>query len=229
MCNNACLAFAAAALSEAEIRGRRVLEVGAQDVNGSVRRIVASRGPASYVGVDRVPGPGVDRVCGVERLVETFGAGAFDLVISTEMLEHVRDWRTAVRQMKDVLAPGGLLLLTTRAPGFPYHGYPEDFWRFEPDEIRRAFAGFEPIHLEPDPSEPGVFLTARKPATSPDPSVGPIAVMCVLTGRREFRVPLSALMSLRGRRGLAAVGRRLLPLAIRERWRPVLRRAGWLP
>lgn len=229
MCNDACRAFAAAALAEADLRGRRVLEVGARDVNGSVRRIVSAHGPAVYVGVDRVPGPGVDRVCAVERLVKEFGAGAFDLVISTEMLEHVRDWRAAVGQMKAVLAPGGLLLLTTRAPGFPYHGYPEDFWRFEAADLRRAVAEFEQIHLEPDPSEPGIFLTARKPRTPTDPAVEPAAVLCVLTGRREFRVPRPALWALRGKRGLAAAGRWVLPVALRERWRPALRRRGWLP
>ena len=134
MCTKACLEFVRANLQPDEMIGRAVLEVGSLDVNGSVRSIVTVHQPARYVGVDLQEGPGVDAVCDATELVSRFGENSFDLVLSTEMLEHVRDWRVVVSQIKRVLKPGGVLLVTTRSRGFPYHGFPHDFWRYEPGD-----------------------------------------------------------------------------------------------
>jgi SAM-dependent methyltransferase len=155
------------ALAASEICGARVLEVGSQDVNGSVRPYVVSLGPASYVGVDMGPGKGVDLVMRAESLAFRFGQQAFDIVISTEMLEHARDWRACLRAMLTVLADGGLLLLTTRSHGFPYHGFPEDHWRFALSDfiVILGEARFDQLILthDPGPSSPGVFVKARRP------------------------------------------------------------------
>ena len=87
----ACLTFGRRALTAAEVAGARVLNVGAFDVNGSFRTLVDPLGPAEYIGVDIQPGPGVDQICDARALMATFGAESFDVVISTEMLEHVAD------------------------------------------------------------------------------------------------------------------------------------------
>ena len=164
MCTPACLDFVRNALRDDEVNARSVLEVGSFDVNGSVRPIVAALNPASYIGVDLVEGAGVDFVCDAARLVARFGSEAFDVVISTELLEHVRDWRAVVSQLKHVLKPGGVLLLTTRSEGFPYHAFPWDFWRYEVDDMRAIFSDFEIERVEPDPGSPGVLFKGRKPA-----------------------------------------------------------------
>lgn len=151
------------ALSASEVAGRRVLEVGSQDINGSPRSVVMTLKPAEYLGVDGELGRGVDLVCRVEDLVRTFREESFDIVLSTEMLEHVEDWRTAVSQLKKVTKRGGLLLVTTRSPGFPYHPFPIDMWRYTKDQFRRVFADLEILRLDGDPHAPGIFLKARKP------------------------------------------------------------------
>lgn len=157
------------ALTPAEVAGRRVLEVGAYDVNGSVRPAVEALGPGSYLGVDCSPGPRVDQVLNVADLTTVFGRDAFDVVISTEMLEHVVDWQDAIARMCDVLRPGGVLLLTTRSPGFPYHPFPIDTWRYTTDVMGEILAAaaltVQVLVDDPDPRAPGVFTKAVKPAT----------------------------------------------------------------
>lgn len=142
-----------------------MLEVGSYNVNGSVRPLVEAHGPAAYVGVDQSAGPGVDRVVLCADLVDAFGPGSFDVVISTEMLEHVEDWPATVAQLVDALAEDGLLVITTRSPGFPYHPFPIDTWRYTVDGLAAilAAARLENVEAVPDPQVPGVFATARKP------------------------------------------------------------------
>jgi SAM-dependent methyltransferase len=151
-------------INGSEILGKRVLEVGSYNVNGTARDVICPLGPSVYTGVDSHSGPCVDRIVLADELIKVFGEGSFDVVLSTEMLEHVRDWRMAVTQMKGVTKVGGLLVLTTRSPGFPYHPYPEDHWRYTPDHFRAIFSDMEIMALKDDPlpGHPGVFLKARR-------------------------------------------------------------------
>jgi SAM-dependent methyltransferase len=140
-----------------------VLEVGSLDVNGTPRTAIEPLGPASYVGVDIRPGPRVDQICGASDLVATFGTESFEVVVSTEMLEHAEDWRGAISNMKRVLAPGGLLLLTTRSPGFPQHDHPNDYWRFTRQDALEIFSDMEEVEVAEDPMAPGILVRARRP------------------------------------------------------------------
>jgi hypothetical protein len=160
--HNSVLEFVRSVLVPTEVRGKRVLEVGAFDVNGSVRPHIEALGPSLYLGTDMRPGPRVDLVVAAEALLNQFGPEAFDLVISTEMLEHARLWRVALANMMQVTAGAGVLILTTRSAGFPRHGFPEDWWRFELEDMRQIFAAWEPW-VESDPLMPGVFVKAWRP------------------------------------------------------------------
>ncbi|MBL8267850.1 class I SAM-dependent methyltransferase [Steroidobacter sp.] len=59
----------------------------------------------------------VERLSVYENLSETFGTH-WDVVISTEVIEHLYAPRDFVRQAQRLLTPGGTLILST-----PYHGY----------------------------------------------------------------------------------------------------------
>jgi len=93
-----------------EFRNRRILEVGSKYVNGSVGTLIERfMKPKEYIRVDIEPGKFIDIILPAERLVEYFGEERFDVVISTELLEHVRDWRLVVNNMERVLKRGGYI------------------------------------------------------------------------------------------------------------------------
>lgn len=169
---------------------KRVLEVGSRYVNGSVRHIITKFcKPSQYIGVDIRSGPLVDIVLPAEQLISHFGSDSFDVVISTELLEHVRNWRTVIRNLKDVLKNDGLLFLTTRSKGFPYHAHPYDFWRYQIADIRAIFRDFEIIQLSTDPESPGIFLEARKQDNSLSIPLDDISLYSMLLGRRTSAIP----------------------------------------
>lgn len=185
MCNKSCIDFGKANLKAEGVRGASVIEVGALDVNGSLRPIVQSFGPSGYIGVDIQMGRGVDRICRVEDLVSTFGADSFDLVICTELLEHVTDWSKAIHNLKAIVKPLGTLLVTTRSRGFEYHGYPFDFWRYELSDMEFIFSDFDIKSLKSDPEEPGVYLAAEKPPVFLEKNVKRRKLYSILTGKRS--------------------------------------------
>ena len=163
MCNEACIEFGRAILQEEEIRGKSVIEVGSMDVNGSLRPTVEAYGPKRYIGVDFQMGPGVDLVCDANDLLDRFGRDSFDVLISTELLEHVRDWRKVIGNFKNLLKSNGTILVTTRSKGCAFHGYPFDFWRYETTDLQSIFSDFVIECIAKDPTLPGVFLKATKP------------------------------------------------------------------
>ena len=126
----------------------------------------------------------MDVVLPAERLVEYFGLESFDAVISTEVLEHVFDWRTVVNNMKAVLKPSGLIYITTRSRGFLYHAYPHDYWRCEIEDMEKIFGDFEIIALEKDWEASGVFLKARKPTSWSPNDLSQIELYSMVVGRR---------------------------------------------
>lgn len=162
-------------LGRGEVFGRDVLEVGSQDVNGSPRTVICPLGPRTYYGVDFCDGKGVDVVLPVDDLVSRFGHASFDLVVSTEMLEHAKDWRTAVRQMKQALKPGGFLVISTRGPGFPYHGHPHDYWRYTVADFHAIFSDMKILVCKEDAS-PGVLFKAFKYPNVPETDLSAISV-----------------------------------------------------
>lgn len=95
--------------------GGRVLECGSSITNYTPRAMFPL---SDYTGLDARPGPGVD----VVSLVHDYAPdAAFDVVVSTQMLEHDPYWLQSVAAMVGLLKPGGSLLLTFAGPGYPRH------------------------------------------------------------------------------------------------------------
>lgn len=95
-----------------------VLEVGAYDVNGSIRSLFATA--SSYLGVDLVEGPGVDLVSYGHEL--QMPEGTFDIAISCECFEHDVHWVDTFVRMAHLTRSGGLVAFTCASRARPEHG-----------------------------------------------------------------------------------------------------------
>jgi SAM-dependent methyltransferase len=110
MCHVSVIEFFISEVNPREFEHKSVLEVGSKYVNGSVRPLIEKFcKPSRYVGIDIEKGKYVDLRLPAEKLIDKFGENAFDVVISTELLEHVKDWRVVINNMKAVLKSGGYI------------------------------------------------------------------------------------------------------------------------
>lgn len=148
----------------------RVLEVGAYNVNGTPRTVFEAVA-REYIGTDMQAGSGVDIALNNSELLPMFGAHSFDTIICCECLEHdVKFWDT-VATMREMLLPGGHLIVTTPALSFPYHAYPRHYVNFARDAYEDwFFCGFDILDLRHLDNAAGKNLTlagiARKPLVS---------------------------------------------------------------
>jgi SAM-dependent methyltransferase len=62
-------------------------------------------------------------------------AGTFDIVVSGQVIEHVRKPWLWLRELARVCKPGGLVL-TVNPVSWPYHEAPIDCWRIYPEGMR---------------------------------------------------------------------------------------------
>ncbi|MCX6226290.1 MAG: methyltransferase domain-containing protein [Bacteroidia bacterium] len=97
-------------------RNVRVLDCGSLDINGSNRQ---SFEDSAYTGIDIVNGPNVDVVTHVHDFKPP---ALFDVVISTEMLEHDENAQESLGKMFKFLKPGGLMIITAAGFGRGEHG-----------------------------------------------------------------------------------------------------------
>ncbi|GGP19003.1 hypothetical protein GCM10007981_00930 [Thermocladium modestius] len=112
MCNIAVIEFFHHYAEVDEFKDKVVLEIGSKYVNGSVRPFIEKfLKPKLYIGIDLEPGLYVDIVTTAEAATNIFGVNRFDVVISTEVIEHVYDWQRVINAIKEVLKPGGYIYI----------------------------------------------------------------------------------------------------------------------
>lgn len=92
------------------------------------------------VALDIQPRRGIQVVSDAQQL--GIASEAFDVVLCTEVLEHLPEPQKAINEMWRVLKPGGTLLLTTRFL-FPIHDAPHDYFRFTKYGLRHLLKAFE--------------------------------------------------------------------------------------
>jgi SAM-dependent methyltransferase len=98
-------------------RGKEVLDCGSLDINGNNRYLFEN---CNYTGIDIIEGRNVDQVTYVHNF-QSIGK-KYDVVISTEMLEHDCFFVRSIQSMFNMLKSGGLILITAAGSGKPEHG-----------------------------------------------------------------------------------------------------------
>lgn len=107
----------------------RVVEIGSQDVNGSLRTVTPRH--FEYIGVDFVEGKGVDIIL-QDPYQLPFENESADIILSSSCFEHSEMFWLVFLEIMRVLKPHGLFYLNVPSNGF-FHRYPVDCWRFYPD------------------------------------------------------------------------------------------------
>jgi SAM-dependent methyltransferase len=98
------------------------LDLGGADVNGTARHLVDAVRRCHWTAADIEPGLGVDWVMDATQPVEPKDQSAWDVVLCTEVLEHVRDWSLVLLAIASLLKPGGYAFITCASTGRRPHG-----------------------------------------------------------------------------------------------------------
>lgn len=149
--------------------GLRVLEIGSLDVNGSARALFSEAD--RYYGIDRENGRGVDQVIDAR---EYDGMGKFDVVITTETLEHDSEPEKIIECAARALKPGGLLIITAAGPdrtphntdGTPWDGA-QHYKNIEPDLLKKWLADWDHVNIVENPVARDIYATAYKAEPKP--------------------------------------------------------------
>lgn len=145
-----------------------VIEVGAYNVNGSVRPLFT--GARSYLGLDMRAGPNVDRVCKVQSVTAELGESA-DIVITSESLEHDADHLGHLLAALLLVRPMGWLLITAAAPERTPHGVNGDalalgepYLAVHPMQLYDylKIIGAESVQIDHDSIAGDVYAVARR-------------------------------------------------------------------
>jgi SAM-dependent methyltransferase len=107
------------------------------------------------IGVDLKAHRGVQVCADVSQL--PFADGTFDVVLCTEVLEHVPNPPAAVRELHRVLRRGGKCLLSTRF-AYPIHDE-VDYYRFTRRALESLFRAWEELHIAEDTSGWATLVT----------------------------------------------------------------------
>lgn len=188
MCNVNCIKWISLNISKEDIHDKRVIEVGALDVNGSARYVIQLLEPREYIGIDIEYGSGVDVICPAEEMVERFGRESFDVVISTSLLEHIRDWKRVVSNIKNICKINGIIYVIIPSV-YPYHEYPGDYWRYSREDIKNIFSDCKILTLDEDATPPSlVYAKIRKPEKFSEIDMSNYQLYSIVRNRRITEV-----------------------------------------
>lgn len=122
------------------------LEVGSKDYGSTqdLRRLFAGRG--KYVGVDAEDGPGVDMALDLtedfNKIDAKFNGRRFGTIFCLSVLEHCENPFKMADNMTHLLQEKGQICISVPFC-WKIHAYPNDYWRFTPEDVRCLFPKIE--------------------------------------------------------------------------------------
>lgn len=126
-----------------EVRaGMETLDAGSGHLSEQHQREEILATGCGLVTCDLNPGPGVDVVADISTM--PFDPGRFDLVLCTQVLEHVKKPAVVVAEVFRVTKPGGVAIFTAPQSS-PLHNLPWNFFNYTNLGLRLLLeeAGFE--------------------------------------------------------------------------------------
>ncbi len=131
------------------LKAGQVVDIGAQNVNGSMRDVCPAH--LTYIGVDFVQANGVDIVL-TDPYQLPFKDASIDVIVCSSCLEHSEFFWVLFLEMLRVVRHDGLIYINAPSNG-SIHRYPVDAWRFYPDAGQALVAwgkhnGYQPMLLE---------------------------------------------------------------------------------
>ena len=111
---------------------------------------------ANHYVLDVAPAYSVD-VVGDARSIPLSDA-SMDVVLATQVLEHIPDPVAVIGEIRRVLKPGGTLMLSVPSI-FPQHGSPGDYWRYMPQGLEWILRDFHSVTVRGEAGTvPSIFL-----------------------------------------------------------------------
>jgi SAM-dependent methyltransferase len=109
-----------------------VVELGSQNVNGSIRPIFNNNPLITYTGIDYADGRGVDIIMADPYKIP-LPDNSVDVIVTSSCFEHIEMFWVMYLELMRVLRPTGLLYVSAPSNIGTFHRHPVDCWRFNPD------------------------------------------------------------------------------------------------
>lgn len=122
------------------LNGKKILEIGSGEDRSAKGFFNSSN---EFVQSDIVP----DYKHRIIDVTKMDYKNEFDVVLCSNVLEHVFDFKRAIKNIHNALKPGGVLIVGSPA-FYPLHNEPEDYWRFTEYGIRRLLADFSKVSIK---------------------------------------------------------------------------------
>ena len=97
-----------------------------------------------YIGIDINDSDYADKKADAADL--PYPDSSFDVALSTQALEHIKDYQAAVDEMYRVLKSDGIAFLSTHGV-MEIHGAPHDYWRFTQYGLKEVFKNFKEVEI----------------------------------------------------------------------------------
>lgn len=110
---------------------------------------------ARHFVMDIEPSESVDLVADARAM--PLAGQSVDVVLCTQVLEHIPEPVRVLDEIRRVLRPGGTLILSVPAI-FPQHGSPGDYWRYMPQGLAWLLRDYKTVKIRSESGTVGSFF-----------------------------------------------------------------------